>query len=100
MLESLPPDATLPEAENAIHPIWLAVQKALGPKTLAGMCTVDVLTAVTEEDAGICQTLMTCVGYTELKKVSQATGLLHEWIWVMLQLRDATKRVAELRAQV
>ena len=32
VLDSLPPGCALPEAENAMHPIWLGVQKALGPK--------------------------------------------------------------------
>ena len=60
---------------------------------------MDVKSQISDEDFASCQTLMTGVGYNELKKVSQATGLLHEWIWVMLQLREVTLRVSDLQAK-
>lgn len=61
------------------------------------MVDLDVSKDVKEVDYAICQTLMDGVVYKDLKKVSQATGLLHEWIWILMKLYVASKELAELK---
>ncbi|KAK3283425.1 hypothetical protein CYMTET_8877 [Cymbomonas tetramitiformis] len=106
-------DYTLPDHKNMLVSIWKQVQKTFTISIIkqmqkldskSNMPSVDSLRAATRvgrvideqvmdteadstENFIACEELMTQNTYEDCKQISTAAGLLHEWIWIMIQLR-------------